>query len=176
MLVRRCAAHEAFFSDYARGCASGECQGVCRNAAAGCAGVQAAVIATLSAPGSLLWEVVQATPSGDPLVDWVGILRLSEIVPGCSAKAHYFFFDRRLSDKTDLLLAWKDWAFTPGAAWPGIHRCTVTVPDYARALMRHAVRHLGFVHEGTMRSAILWRGVWRDEHVLGCVADAPEHA
>lgn len=161
VLVRRCAAHEAFFSDYMRGC-DGVCQGLCRNKPE-CAGVIQAVVKTLGKPDTVLWEVWRQ--DGSQPVDFVGILRLSEYVPGCNAKAHYFFFDGRLKDKTALLQAWKAWAFGE----LGLHRVTIEVPAYAKALAAHAEKNLGFVHEGVMRDAILWRGDWHDIYIMGCI-------
>ncbi len=149
-IVKRCSEHEAFFSDYMKDTPAA------RNA----------VIATLGKPDTLLWEVhSKAAKSADHL-DLAGILRLSEVVPGCSAKAHYFFFDGHLRDKTELLQSWKDWAFTVA----GLHRVTIEVPGFAKALASHARRHLGFIDEGCMRQAIKWRGDWHDVHILGCLA------
>ena len=149
-IVKRCTEHEAFFTDYMKDTPA----------------ARQAVVATLAKPDTLLWEVNKAAKSGQAL-DLVGILRLSEVVPGCTAKAHYFFFDRRLRDKTALLQAWKRWAFEEAR----LHRVTVEVPDFAKILAYHAERHLGFVKEGTMRQAIRWRGEWREVHILGCVND-----
>lgn len=149
-IVKRCTEHEAFFTDYMRDTPA----------------ARQAVVSTLSKPDTLLWEVNKVAKSA-PELDLVGILRLSEVVPGCSAKAHYFFFDRRLRDKTALLQAWKRWAFEEAR----LHRVTIEVPDFAKALASHAERHLGFVREGTMRQAIRWHDAWHDVHVLGCVND-----
>ena len=176
LIVRRCAAHEAFFSDYMKGC-SGQCNGLCSDKAATCKIAKAAVVATLAKPDTLLWEVWTTDAASQP-IDLVGILRLSELVTGCSAKAHYFFFDGKLHDKTPLLAAWKAWGFAPEGA--GLHRVTIEVPAYAKALGYHACRHLGFggpykvdrlAVEGVMRDAIKWRGAWHDIYIMGCIAN-----
>lgn len=169
VLVRRCAAHEAFFSDYMRGC-DGDCSGLCKGRAQ-CAPAIKAVVATLGAPNTVLWEVWR---EAEP-VDFVGILRLSEYVPGCNAKAHYFFFDGRLKDKTPLLKAWRRWGFEE----LGLHRVTIEIPAYAKALASHAYRELGFGGqyklgriqvEGVMKDAIKWRGSWHDIYIMGAVS------
>lgn len=146
-ILRRCSEHEAFFSDYMKGTPA----------------AKAAVIATLGKADTLLWEVAHERAD----IDILGILRLSEVNPGCSAKAHYFFFDGRLADKTALLIEWKRWAFEQA----GLHRVTIEVPMFAKALASHARKHLGFQEEGTMRQAIRWRDAWHDVLVLGCVND-----
>ena len=174
VIVRRCAAHEAFFSDYSKGC-QGLCNGLCINETPACTAVQNTVIHTLAKPDALLWEVWSVNTNQQP-IDLVGILRLSELVPRCSAKAHYFFFDAKLHDKTALLAAWKAWAFAPDGA--GLHRVTIEVPAYAKALGYHAYRHLGFggpyklgrfAVEGVMKDAIKWRDTWHDIYIMGCV-------
>jgi len=159
IIVKRCAAHEAFFSDYMRGCDK-QCGGLCRSLSPSCSLAQKAVVSTLTKPDAMLWEVWD-----DQELDLVGILRLSEVVLGCSAKAHYFFFDGKLRDKTELLLEWKRWVFEEA----GLHRVTIEVPAHAHALARHAERDLGFEMEGTMRKAIKWHGVWHDIYIMGCV-------
>jgi hypothetical protein len=166
IIVRRCAAHEAFFSDYIRGCA-GACKGVCKDASPQCNEAKAAVVHTLMKPDSLLWEVWDG-------IDLVGILRLSEVVPKCNAKAHYFFFDGKMRDRTPLLQAWKQWAFKEA----GLHRVTIEVPAYAKALAMHAHKYLGFggqfrqgrfTVEGVLKDAIKWRSKWHDIYIMGCI-------
>ena len=48
------------------------------------------------------------------------------------------------------------------AAW-------AVVWDAARA--RHVYERAGFVHEGTLRDALLIDGTWVDAHVMGILAD-----
>lgn len=98
-----------------------------------------------------------------------GLLYLSDIVPGCEAMTHYVFFDGHLRDKTPLLLAMLDWAFSdhPELAWRGLHRLTVEVPTTHTALAAHAQKRLGFVAEGTKREVIRQRGKWLDTLILG---------
>lgn len=150
MIVKRCSEHEAFFSDYMKDSPA----------------ARQAVIDTLSKPDALLWEVWSLDDNGECL-DLCGILRLSELLPRCNAKAHYFFFDGDLRSKTKLLQAWKEWGFNVA----GLHRVTIEIPAHAHALATHARRKLGFVDEGCMRDAIKWRGKWHDIYILGCLSD-----
>lgn len=171
LLLGKLAAHKHFFTDFTRGC-SGECSGFCKNLVPGCAVVKHRVAGALLAKDAVCWEVTrQSTAAGQ--IDFIGILRLSDIEPGCSAKAHYMFFDRSLKDKTDLLLAWKEWVFSN----LNLRRITVEVPANAFALARHAVRFLGFGGdyeydglpvEGVMRGAKMLDGKPLDVIILGC--------
>lgn len=168
MILGRLASHKHFFTDYTRGCA-GECAGFCRNLVPGCATVKHRVAGALLAKDALVWEVWRKDP-----VDFCGILRLSDLEPGCNAKAHYMFWDKRsLKDKTELLLAWKSWVFSN----LNLRRITVEVPSNAFALARHAVRYLGFGGrydydglpvEGVMVGAKMLDSKPLDVLILGC--------
>jgi hypothetical protein len=96
--------------------------------------------------------------------------------------AHYVFFDGDLRSKTKLLQRVLDWVFVdhPEVGWTGLQRLTLTIPDYAYALARHAQRYLGFSGpftyktggktikvEGVKRHAINWRGEPRDLIIMG---------
>ena len=109
LILSRCAAHESMFSDYARGC-SGLCDGLCRDISPSCAKTKLTVTAAVAKPDALTWKVWRKQDG--QYVDLVGILRLERIVPGCDAVAHYFFWDKRLRDKEQLLEAWWEWATT----------------------------------------------------------------
>lgn len=178
VIIRKCAAHESFFTDYIRGC-GGKCSGFCRNLDDNCAKAQAAVIRALTAPDVMTWECWSRGDEVDEVVDFIGILRLSHIKLGCDAKAHYYFFDGKLRDKLEILESWNDWVFSDHPGWPAIHRITIEIPEHAFALARHAMK-LGFggdfTHrikdfeinvEGVKQKAILWRGKWWDELIMG---------
>ena len=178
MVLSRLAAHPTFFSDYERGCA-GKCAGFCTNKTQKCEIIKKAIIKTLQLPDTLVWEVHKQTAEA---LDFVGILRLSRITVGCDATCHYFFFDGKLNDKTDLLKEWKTWAFGDHEGWPALHRITIQIPSDAFALARHAQKHLGFggqfSHtykgntisvEGVTTDAVLRNGQWLDVLQLGCI-------
>jgi hypothetical protein len=179
-IIRKCAAHESFFSDYFKGC-DGKCSGFCDNLDENCSRAQAAVIRALTSPNTMSWEIHAKHTDG---VDLVGILRLSDIKLGCDAKAHYFFFDGKLRDKTEILKSWSDWVFSEHPGWPAINRITIEVPAHAFALARHAQKHLGFGGdyvfkskgndlrvEGVLRNAIRWREAWWDMLIMGKIKE-----
>lgn len=172
LLLGKLAAHKHYFTDYTRGC-EGQCKGFCVNLTSGCQVVKHRVAAALLAKDALVWEVWRQPANS---VDFLGILRLSEVEPGCSAKAHYMFWDSKpLKGKTPILLAWKDFAFTR----LGLKRVTIEVPATHYTLAKHAVKHLGFGGqfeykglpvEGVMRQAKTFDGKDIDILVLGALA------
>lgn len=170
LLLGRLSAHKHYFTDYTRGC-SGECEGFCKNLIPSCTRVKHRVAAALLAKDAMVWEVWK-NEAGK--IDFCGILRLSEIEPGCTAKAHYMFFDSRLKEKTNILLAWKEFVF----GRLGLHRVTVEVPADAFALAKHAVKYLGFGGpfrykglpvEGVIREAKMVDGKPLDMLLLGAL-------
>lgn len=174
-LLGRLAAHKHYFTDYTRGCA-GECSGFCINAAPGCQMVKHRVAAALLAKDAIVWEVwrLGEAAKSAPQLAFCGILRLSDVEPGCSAKAHYMFFDSKLKEKTPILLAWKDFAFSR----LGLKRVSVEVPANAFALAKHAVKELGFGGgyayrglpvEGVLRGAKMLDGKPMDILMLGAL-------
>lgn len=151
IILRRCAAHNRLFTDYARGC-KGQCGGFCDDLDPACQRAKTAVSSALLKPDTLLWEVWRK-PSAPPAeLDFVGILRLSEIHLGSDALAHFVFFDQRLKDKTELLQAWKEWVFKDHEGWPALKRVSLSVPSDSFALLKYAQKTLGatgdFDYEG----------------------------
>lgn len=168
--------HESFFTDYERACEAhcGKCEK--------CLLAGTLAISALSDPKSMCWEVWSRDPESGLLLDFAGILRLSNVRRGCYADAHYFFFDGRLPDKTPLLEAWRSWAFSDASDWKALERVTTEIPVFAFALARHAVKRLGFggpftySHKGTIlpvegvkRHAVRWHGEWWDVLVMGAL-------
>ena len=166
--------HESFFTDYTKACDEG-C-GECSR----CLQTKAIVNSNLIDSRSMHWEVWSKDPDSGDLLDFVGILRLSNISPGCDATAHYFFFDGKLRDKTPLLRAWAQWAFNDHTNWSGLKRVTIEVPSHAFALARHANKKLKFGGpfeyrfkgskipvEGVRQKSVLKDGVWQDSLIMG---------
>ena len=177
-LISTVVKHESYLTGYRSGCGSG-C-GICDD----CLEVRRIVTANLTDPKAVAWEVWERDDDTGELLDFVGILRLSQFTIGCDATAQYYFFDGKLRDKTALLKAWVRWLFDDHPEWLGLHRVSVEIPAHAFALARHASKHLGFGGpfkyrannvtipvEGVKRDAILWRGNWHDILLLGKVND-----
>ena len=170
-IMRSMCGFETIFTDYHRACAE-----KCFQCDA-CFRAMSAISSVLSHPQSRVWEVWRTDRDEAEIV---GIVLLTDIVPGRDAVAHYAFFDGRLKDKTPILLDVLHWCFEDHPDWPALRRLTVEVPDFAFALARHAQKYLGFTGdfaytrnnstlkiEGVRKGAMLWRGVDRDMLILG---------
>ena len=94
----------------------------------------------------------------------VGVVYVDRAVVGTEARAHYVFFDGKLSDKTEFLRGMIEQQLTR------FHRLTVEVPEYMHALIRHAKR-LGFAEEGRKREGWKHDGRWADVVVMGIVSE-----
>jgi RimJ/RimL family protein N-acetyltransferase len=90
-------------------------------------------------------------------VDDVGILYLTEIRPGVSALAHFNFWDQRFRGREELCRAMLRYAFGKFK----FHRITAQVGLYAKPELV-AVERIGFVKEGRMREATIYKGEWFD--------------
>lgn len=151
--------YDSLFTDYQPMC-DDECgRADCED----CGRRIASIIAALSDPNSIVWEVW--TDEDDP--NLTGVLYLTRVVDRCDALAHYLFFDGKLTDKTALLNEMIENVFRTLK----LHRLTVEVPAYAHALLRHATRKLGFHEEGERREAVRWNGEWWSVHILGRLND-----
>jgi RimJ/RimL family protein N-acetyltransferase len=73
------------------------------------------------------------------------------------------FYGRGLGTEATRLVV--DYAFSV----VGLHRIGLEVFDF-NPRARHVYSKAGFVHEGTMRDALLWDGEWADTHVMGLLA------
>jgi RimJ/RimL family protein N-acetyltransferase len=52
----------------------------------------------------------------------------------------------------------------------GLHRVELEVYAF-NPRARHVYEKVGFVHEGTRRHALRWRGAWVDAHIMAILAD-----
>lgn len=180
-VLRSLCRFETIFTDYGRACPD-----VCLECDL-CQQRMRAVVAMLLAPNARVWEVWRLH---DPEV--VGILYLTDIVPGNNATAHYAFWDGGIRSKTDVIQSMIDWVFADHDGWIGLRRLTLEVPVYAYMLALHAEKKLGFGGdyqyrlrrgkghgkgnrnisvEGVKRKAIRWRGADHDILVLGRLRD-----
>lgn len=186
-IVRRICGFEAVFNDFQRGCEqrcyeSKPVTEVCDK----CKICMALVAQSLAAPNSRVWEVWN-TEGDQPSV--VGVIYVTDIVPGEDATGHYVFFDNDLRGKTGVLKEVISWLFSDHEeiGWKALRRLTVEIPEFAYALARHAHRQLGFggpfsyslrPHtkpigvEGVKRKRVPWRGTRKDLLILGLVNEA----
>lgn len=176
--MRRVAATESVFSEAL--CATG-CVSVAHlhEMCPACLSRMHRVAAMLAAPDSRAWEVWNLEGDATP----VGLVLLTQVVPGHDAIAHYVFFDERLGDKSATLNGLIAWCFEdhPDEGWAALARLTIEIPTPFAALARHAAKRLGFggdfpyvLHagerpirvEGVRRKAALWKGALHDVLVL----------
>jgi hypothetical protein len=176
-VLRGVAKYESLFTDYQRAC-----EPVCSDATQcqRCASRIMRVSSILTDPKAYVWEVWRLDDEGTEVV---GIVYLTDVVVGGDATAHYVFFDQDLHSKTKLLEQMIGWCFEdhPSEGWVALRRLTITVPEFAFALARHATKKLGFGGpykyksqrgalvdvEGVKQKAIPWRGENADLLVLG---------
>ena len=52
----------------------------------------------------------------------------------------------------------------------GLRRVSIEVYDFNHRA-RHVYERLGFVHEGTLRDAMTWDGIWYSSHIMSVLAD-----
>ena len=103
----------------------------------------------------LLWEV-----------DDVGILYLTDIIPGVSALAHFSFWDRRLRGRENLIREMIKLGFQKY----GFQRIETRVALYASPVLG-AVERIGFVKEGRARQAVRRNGVWYDVNLYSLLRE-----
>lgn len=191
-ILRKIAAHETIFSDYAKGCDKIDEGCFCER----CDFRIRNVASMLTKPDAVVWEVWKHTTDVDEeatlKTELAGIMYLTDINPGGDATAHYVFFDSNLQNKTETLRDMIQWVFEDheDIGWYGLMRLTVEIPDCFAALAAHAVKRLGFGGdfeyglknrhgkvtrtipvEGVKRNAIVWRDTPRDLLVLGLTRD-----
>lgn len=178
-MIRRIAAQENLFASHLPPCEASEPCVVSRPLEASCERCiarLATISRALSAPDVRVFEVWAAPPADAALV---GVIYFSGIVPDGDATGHYVFFDRKLSDKTDVIEE------AIGEMFEGVRRLTIEIPLPFAALARHAHGKLGFGGpftytlkggvrlrvEGVKRGAVMWRGESTDLLILGRVRD-----
>ena len=106
-------------------------------------------------PAGLFWDV-----------DDVGIILINDIVPFQSAIAHFVFWDRRFRGRENLCREMLKYGFKTYK----FRRIRVEVPLYAKHTME-AVERIGFVREGRMRKAVLWKKEWFDVYMYSILPE-----
>lgn len=107
------------------------------------------------APAGLLWDV-----------DDVGIIMVNEIIPFDSAKAHFVFWDKRFRGRENLIRKMLEYGFETYK----FRRIRTEVPLYA-AKTKKSVQRVGFIQEGRMRKAALWKGEWFDVDIFSILPE-----
>jgi RimJ/RimL family protein N-acetyltransferase len=97
-------------------------------------------------PQALIWDV-----------DDVGILYINQIRPLDSCQAHFVFWDRRYRGREELIKSMCKFLFKEYK----FRRINVQWPLYAKFSI-HFMERMGFVNEGRLREATLYKGDWFD--------------
>ena len=108
----------------------------------------------LSAAG-LMWDV-----------DDVGMFFLNEIKPAVSGTAHFLFWDEKFRGRDELCRQMLRYLFEQYE----FVRIEVRVPLYASPTLV-AVERVGFIQEGRIRSAALYKGKWFDVNVYSVLRE-----
>ena len=106
-------------------------------------------------PAGLFWDV-----------DDVGIILINNIVPYQSATAHFVFWDGILRGRENLCREMLKYGFETYK----FRRISVEVPLYA-AKTKKFVQRVGFIQEGRLRKATLWKGDWFDVNVFSVLPE-----
>jgi hypothetical protein len=77
-----------------------------------------------------------------------GIILFEDVNIGLRARMHVSFWDKKLSERADLVKQCLQWIFLS----LDLYRIDVWVPAYARAFSRFLTSKLGFNFEGTLRN------------------------
>lgn len=99
-------------------------------------------------------------------VDDVGIIFLTQIVPGAKANAHFTFWDKRLKGREDLVREFLE----IGMKELQFKRVEVEIPFYAYPLFKF-VEKVGFKNEGRKRNAILYKNQWFDTNLYSVIPE-----
>lgn len=102
--------------------------------------------------------------------DFLGVLYMTDMVPGVDAKCHFSFFDKRIRGREPLIKAMLKHVFE----LYDFHRLTVEVALYInshKSALMQFVENCGFKHEGRKRSAVFNEGKWWDVNIFGILKD-----
>jgi hypothetical protein len=96
-----------------------------------------------------------------------GFMSVLNIKEGLKAEAHFCFWDKKLSARSELIKDCMVWTFLQF----DLFRLETFVADYARAVRRFLEKRLGFTYEGTMRDALRHDGQLIDKHVYSILRE-----
>lgn len=103
-------------------------------------------------------------------VDDVGIIYITEIKPGIEALAHFTFWDRRIKGREELLRQMLRYGFEKF----GFHRIRTEVGLMALPAIA-GVERIGFIREGRLREATMYKGSWFDVNIYSVLEHEVEN-
>jgi hypothetical protein len=86
----------------------------------------------------------------------VGVIHLSNVIPGFDAKGHFWIWDGAARPRKEIFFQAMEWVFERY----GLHRLSAEVPAYQHGVLRFLTKHLRFVQEGVRREAVMYEGHW----------------
>lgn len=108
---------------------------------------------------ALVWEV-----------DDVGILYLTDIVPGVEALVHAAFWDRRLNGRENLVREMVKFLFSNF----DFNRLTARIGLFSKPTLEF-VERVGFKKEGRLRQATRYKGDWFDVNIYSILREEVEN-
>lgn len=87
-----------------------------------------------------------------------GIMILDHLTEHEFAQVHVSFWDRKLSEKSELIRGTMKWCFETF----GLERLEALIPEFSKALSRFLTKRMGFSYEGTLRKRLLYHGEFKD--------------
>ncbi len=87
-----------------------------------------------------------------------GIMLLDGLVLRQRGQVHVWFWDHKLSSRSELLKGALRWVFEVY----DLNRVEAIIPEFSKALERFLVRRMGFTFEGKLRERLLWKGHFKD--------------
>ena len=104
---------------------------------------------------ALIWEV-----------DDVGIIFLTDIKPGHSAKGHYSFWDKRFRGREELLKQFSRYIFNRY----DFVKLVAEIPFHAHRAF-NTVERIGFKRDGRLRDEVFFDGQWFDLAVFSLLRE-----
>lgn len=101
------------------------------------------------------YQAVLLRPDTNPFRFDGGYVVFSAMQPGLKTEVHPIILDHKLSVHKELFQDILIWAFMQY----NFQRIETFVAEYAHSVKRFLKKHLGFMHEGTLRNRIIHHGV-----------------
>jgi hypothetical protein len=100
------------------------------------------------------------------LDDELGVLYATEVIPGLSANVHIAFFDRKLKEKTPIVIQCLAWLVNVCE----LEKVNASLPDFTHVARKY-VQELGFSKEGIVRRYSRSNGQLYDQYLYGILKE-----
>lgn len=96
----------------------------------------------------------------------IGVVYVTDLIPGDSAQGHFLFWDRKSAGRHRIILAALQWVMDNF----DLHRVSIEVPRHAYNAL-HRLYKIGFRVEGVLKKAQLFEGERYDIFLFGVLRD-----